>query len=378
MCPDTAEQTVTSQDHTQLKSLIESTVGRTPARLQRIPAGLGTRRFYRIHFDEGAPETLIARIEDDGSAPSSQVDVDAKVPSAPRWLPEPTLEPIRTRLEQAGIRVPKSYARRIDPGIDILEDVGDLTLADVPPSERPDAYLEACQMIPKLQNLTGDAKQIPAFGRRFDRALIETKAWKWLHWTIPLLLGREASEAETETCNQLFGHIADLAEKAPLRLSHRDYKAENLHWLPNSLSPRRSDAGSRLVMIDVQGAFLAPPEYDLVCLLYDLQVELDETFVSQAFEATLPRLPDAPTLAKARTRFDALAIARLCKDISHVVHACYARGDIRRWPEIPRGLTLIERAAERLRPVLPEAEPLISVIQVLTPAVESADSRIRG
>ena len=393
---------VQTRDCADLESVIESVLHRSPASIDRIPAGLGNRRFYRIRFDDVGPPSLIARIEEKSPVASPESSVRGArvpiVPNAPAWLPEPALEPIRGFLEEAGLRVPRSYAHRPEKGIDLLEDVGDRTLADVPSAERPHLYRVACAYIPQLQALRAEPASIPAFGRRYDSALVATKLWKWLHWAIPLLLEREATRIETEGLGRLFARIAELAERAPMRLSHRDFKAENLHWLPaprpgpqsapldstprRPVSPPSSSAlvpdATPLVMIDVQGAFLAPPEYDLVCLLYDLQVELDEEFIQAALRETLASLPDPADLETALLRFDALAVARLCKDLAHVVHAGCVRGDRRRWHEIPRGLTLLGRASDRLRRIFPEVEPLTSVIRALTPAIQSADTGDRG
>ncbi len=323
---DEARARIAERDQTRLRELAREALGRSPVRIDAVLAGLGTRRFHRLHFDAGAPTTLIARIEDDGaldgsaslesaSQPASGI---SSVPDAPAWLPEPPLEPLRGFLEAAGLPVPRSYLHRPELGIDLLEDVGDQTLGDTSGSLRAELYREACDLLPRLQRLTADADadQIPAFGRRFDRRLVETKAWKWLHWTIPLLLGRAARPEEHADISRLFDRIATLAVTAPLRLSHRDYKAENLHLRP----------GNELVLIDIQGAFLAPPEYDLVCLLYDLQQDIAEDFTVECLERVRLALPDAPSVEETRLRFDALAVARLCKDISHVVHAGRIRG----------------------------------------------------
>ena len=48
------------------------------------------------------------------------------------------------------------------------------------------------------------------------------------------------------------------------------------------------------MLLDLQGAWLAPPEYDLVCLLRDSYVELPEPEIAQHLAAIRPALPDAP------------------------------------------------------------------------------------
>lgn len=356
------------QELDRLTALLQLHHGRLPTTIEPMAAGLGTRRFYRIRWAEGEPRTMIARVE-----PEPAVIERTGLGGPPAWHPEPALEPIRTFLEASGLPVPRSYAHFVEDRIDLLEDVGDRTLADATGTTRARLYHEACSLVPRLQRLSATPERVPAFGRRFDRSLIETKAWKWLNWTIPGLLGREASTHEKEALQSAFAQIAHLLEQAPRRLAHRDFKAENLHW-----QAAREGPSDQLVMIDVQGAFMAPPEYDLVCLLYDLQVDLDEDFVRHRFRETLPELPDAPDAETAALRFDALATIRLAKDISHVVHAARSRQDARRWHDIPRGLALLDRAAGRLGHSLPETRALTSVIQALSQAARSSDSPTQG
>lgn len=353
---------VIEQDRDRLDALTRTRLERNPSAITRIPAGLGTRRFYRLAFETGAPPSLIARLEDDGAVPPA---IDPEPPPPP-WLPEPPLEPLRGFLERAGLPVPRSAlhvpADANGAGIDLLEDVGDRTLLDVDAETRAARTLEACAWVPRWQTLRAEPDEIPAFGRRYDARLVATKAWKWLNWTIPLLLGRPATPEETEHTHALFDRIIQLAEAAPARLAHRDFKAENLHLVP---ADDAAGTPERLVMIDVQGAFLAPPEYDLACLLHDLQTDHAPDFVEAALLETRPALPDAPDLETFQTRFDALSLARLCKDVSHVVHASLRRNDRRRWAEIPRGLALIERLATRQSAAFPGAESLLSVTHAL-------------
>lgn len=359
-----------SDEREELRELVKARLGRDTSGIDRIEAGLGTRRFYRIDFETGEPATLIARIDRD---PPATQDSPPRLEAPPAWLPEPPIEPLRSFLEQAGLPVPACPIHLPERGIDLLEDVGDRTLGGAEGPARIALYREACDLLPRLQRLSAPPERIPAFGRVFDRALVETKAWKWLHWAIPGLLAREATTGETQATKAAFARIATLLEAAPRRLAHRDFKAENLHRVFDPA--RRAD---RLVMIDFQGAFLAPPEYDLVCLLYDLQVDLDERFVASELRRVVPALPDAPDPELALRRFDAIATIRLCKDVAHVVHAGRQRGDLRRWHEIPRGLELLGRAAGRLGHTLPELDALISVIQALTDTCKSSDSGSRG
>jgi aminoglycoside/choline kinase family phosphotransferase len=378
---------ISEVDALRLRNVCEKHLSRTPRSIENLPAGLGTRRFYRIEFETGAPSRLIARLEAD-PADAQRVRHAKPEPEPPQWLPEPALEPVRTFLEEAGLPVPKSAFHDAVAGLDLIEDLGDQTLLDVASPERRERYLEACDLITRLQSLHAEPNEIPAFARVYDRALLDTKSWKWLHWTLPLLLGRPATEEEIAQTTALFDHIHGITDAAPLALSHRDFKAENLHLSVSSAASPPSPGASfssgtprpepRLVMIDVQGAFLAPPEYDLVCLLCDMQVELGPEEIAALAEHTRTRLPSAPDRAIFEERFDALMLARVCKDVSHVIHAGLRRGDGRRWKELPRAFSLISAVAERRGSTFPGARALTSVIQALTVAVESADSPHQG
>lgn len=356
-------------DADRLAAFVGERMGRRVVAIEPIAAGMGARRFHRLVFETGLPRTLVARCEPEFSGGAPQPGVPSAVlPAAPAWLPEPPLEPLRRFLEEAGLPVPQSAGHFPELGLELLEDVGSTSLLRAAASDRDALYQAACALIPQLQRLDAPAERISAFARRYDAALVETKRWKWLHWAIPGLLRRMPTDAEVRETTRLFRAIAEELEQAPRRLAHRDFKAENLHLRPSS-----GRGLPQLVMIDVQGAFMAPPEYDLVCLLYDLQAELDELRVWRWFEQTRPTLPDAPDPATARRRFDAIAVTRLCKDVAHVVYAGLARGDRRRWHEIPRGLALLERAATRLEAGFPGTATLISVIHALTTAIEATD-----
>lgn len=362
------DKTDNPDDLKELASLVRTQLGHNPSSITRVAAGLGNRRFYRVHFSKNRPASVIARIETTRDAPVQPTPPD---PSA--WLPEPLHEPLRHFLESAGLRVPGCLAHLPDRGIDLLEDVGDRTLQDVDDNERTALYQQACEIVPRLQRLSASPNEIPAFGRIFDRPLILTKAWKWLHWTIPGLLERPATEEESNTLHGLFEAIAVLLDEAPRRFAHRDFKAENLHLIPaNSSAPEHRGTKEQIVMIDLQGGFMAPPEYDLACLLYDLQVELEEPFIMDCFSRTIGQLPDDDGADLAAVRFNALATLRLCKDLSHLVYAASVRNDWRRWQEIPRGLALLSQTTRRLQPNFPEIQILHSILPALANAFESS------
>ncbi len=327
-----------------LEALVRRDLGARIVGREVLAPGLGTRRFLRLtlvadtaekrRVGEKTPASVIARIEPREAPESAPFGV----------VPEPGLEPLRSFLEEHAIPVPARYGGDLERGIELLEDAGPVSLenaaAQVSQPERIALYREACALVPRLQRLSADPERIPAFGRRLDRALIESKAHRWIHWALPSLLARDASPAEAETVKRAFELIGDACESAPARLAHRDYKAANIHLRPGA------EAGARLILIDLQGAFLAPPEYDLVCLLRDSHVALAENEVDSHRDATRQELPDAPSEEDFDRRFTLLTLSRVAKDCAHYIHAATDRNDRRYLPLLPTGLANLERAAE--------------------------------
>jgi aminoglycoside/choline kinase family phosphotransferase len=167
--------------------------------------------------------------------------------------------------------------------------------------------------VARLQTLR-DPGGVAAFQRRLDAALFAYKAELFARWGIASR-GRSATPAERQLVSDAFAFVAHRCESAPARLAHRDFQSANL-------MVRDAPPGApRLAMIDLQGAFLAPPEYDLVCLLRDSYVALDAAELDRHLEATRPRLPDGPDPDSFAERFDLLTLTRKAKDHARFLQA---------------------------------------------------------
>jgi N-acetylmuramate 1-kinase len=314
--------------------------------VERIPAGIGLRRFYRLRF-AGPPGSAIARVD----APEDPAGRPAGVP------PEPPLEPVRAFLERSGLPVPRRLAADDARGVELLEDAGGESLADafarLGATGGEALVSRALDLVPRLQRLADDGSGVAAFGRRLDGVLFRYKAELFASHSLPLALGRSPTPAETEAVLEAFAWIADHAARAPQRFAHRDFQSHNLIV-----------RGDRLAMIDLQGAFLAPPEYDVVCLLRDSFIELGEPFVERELARLRPLLPDAPPAAELALRFDLLTLTRKGKDHARLLVAI-ARGDARYRRFVPRTAAMLRRAAERTRAVSPALARLAELVSAL-------------
>ncbi|MBW2244375.1 MAG: phosphotransferase [Deltaproteobacteria bacterium] len=317
--------------------------------IEEIPAGLGLRRFYRIHL-RGAPGSVIARVEaaeDPAGRPANTA-------------PEPPLEPLRSYLEQHGLPVPHRLGGDANLGIELHEDCGDLTLeraAALAPEHRTRWTRRVVDTLPHLQSVPADPA-IPAFGRHLDEALFLYKAELFQQWSLPTGLGRPATPGEATVVREAFLWIARSAADAPQRLAHRDLQSRNL-----LLSAPTANA--RITWIDLQGAFLAPPEYDLVCLLRDSYLPTPEPEVDTLLRDVAAALPDVIQPSTLRRRFDLLTLTRKGKDHARFLVAATTRGQTAELAHLPATARMLHRAAEACAGFAPELSRLADLIQTL-------------
>ena len=284
--------------------------------VEELQRGLGLRRFFRVRLERGTPSKLVARVEapeDPGRRPSGTA-------------PEPALEPVRAFLEAHGVPVPARYGGDAVAGVDLLEDLGSVTLAtaveQASVQERQQLYAEACDIVVRYQNARdpGGEGHVACFDRHLDASIFAYKADFFATWSLSAALGRQATMGERVVVEEAFSEIAGVAAAAPQCLAHRDFQSTNV------LVRANRPPGQRLCMIDLQGAFLAPPEYDLVCLLRDSYVELGDDEVAFQLERIRPALPDAPDPESFARRFDLLTLTRKGKDHALFLYAAKTRG----------------------------------------------------
>lgn len=316
-----------------VRRLAEARLGGRVRSMVPVPAGLGPRRFYRLELDQCRVSSAIARID----RPEEQTFRPEGA------APEPELEPVRQWMEDGGLPVPQSYAR--EGGIDLLEDLGSQNLCeavrDAEPATRFELYRAAAELVPRIQELPLDAG-LASCQRSLDASLIDYKARQVIEWVLPWSLGRTARPNEAEALRDAFRHIAEVCAEAPRRAAHRDFQSTNLILLSPKASLR-----DRLGVIDLQGAFVAPPEYDLVCLLRDSHVALPESEIAAHLSRTRPQLPDAPIETDFDHRFTLLTISRCGKDLSRFRYATLKRNDRRYAPLVAIAARSVRTAALR-------------------------------
>ena len=341
----------------ELRELIRSQLGLEVEAFEPLCGGAGHRRIFRLWVRGGAPRTLVARV-DRGDPP-------------PGVAPEPPMEPVRAFLEAHRLPVPRRLGGDPARDIDLLEDLGSRELLEAlrgaTPELRRELYTEACDLVPRLQALRDPTGRVPAFQRHYDAALIDSKARRFAAASLPVGLGRAPSASEGAVVREAFAAVAEALAGAPARFAHRDFQSANLML-------RDAPPGQRIAMVDFQGALLAPPEYDLVCLLRDSYAVLAEEELREQGERVRPRLPDAPEPDTFWRRFDLITVVRKGKD--HALwHELAARGRPDALAFAAPTFAYVRGAAQRCSGLDPRLARFAALLEELAPRLDSETSR---
>jgi aminoglycoside/choline kinase family phosphotransferase len=160
--------------------------------------------------------------------------------------------------ESIGLNVPHIYARDLNQGFMLLEDLGS------------ELYLDRLS-VDTVNRLYGDAlgalATLQACGPRdglpsYDRPLLMQEMALFRDWLLDKELGLTLSGEENALLEQVFELLVDNALQQPQVCVHRDYHSRNL-MVTASHNPG---------ILDFQDAVTGPVTYDLVSLLRDCYV----------------------------------------------------------------------------------------------------------
>ena len=199
------------------------------------PKFLGARGSERVFFgcDQG-----IAVMYDDGNR-----DENGKYPGHARWL------------KSKGIPVPEILADIPEKKAMLMSNAGTerkMSLED---------YVKVVEALVKF-NALGSEPDVPAnLIPPFD-----DETWEWeRNLFAKYCLGANFQMEMPETVRKELEGVAEILEREPKALVHRDFQSTNVLW-----------KGNDLTFIDFQGMRLGPAAYDLASLVYDPYVTFTE------------------------------------------------------------------------------------------------------
>lgn len=188
-------------------------------------------------------------------------------------------------LHNAGASVPKIYARDLDQGFLIIEDLGDKVFTGEVQrgAAQAELWTKAVNVLVSLQE--HPAPQAIAIGAGvthripvLDTDVLSIEAELLLDWYVPAVTGRPATALSRQAFAKAWAPVFDRLTRMPRTWVLRDFHSPNLIALPDRDAPR--DVG----LIDFQDALLGPEGYDLVSLLQDARVDVPPDLEARLFK----------------------------------------------------------------------------------------------
>ncbi len=167
---------------------------------------------------------------------------------------------VQTIMATAGVAVPALYSNEIEKGFFLMEDLGDVLLADNLTNASADAMYERALKI--LHRFVGGAiTSVPL--PVFDDERIHNELAVFPEWFLTKLLGLSPASLPRKLLAKLAELLLQSFQEQPRCLVHRDFHSRNLMCTgPESLA-----------VIDFQDAVIGPITYDPVSLLKDCYVQ---------------------------------------------------------------------------------------------------------
>ncbi|WP_295227194.1 N-acetylmuramate/N-acetylglucosamine kinase AmgK [uncultured Brevundimonas sp.] len=257
-----------------------------------LPGDASTRRYERLTPETGPTLMLM----DQAPAAESQ-------PCDPRWTPEQrhaagwnavarlsagrieAFAAVAAHLKSLGLSAPEIPALDAANGLAVLEDFGDDLFARVIESgaDETPLYLAAIEALAVLheagappETLQGPGGDWPLL--TYDETALQGGADLFVEW-LPKLDDRVRFDAAAVAdWRAAWAPIVASGAAGASVMTHRDYHAENLIWLPER------DGPARVGMIDFQDAVRAHPSWDLHSLLQDARRDVSPALEAEALD----------------------------------------------------------------------------------------------
>jgi aminoglycoside/choline kinase family phosphotransferase len=305
---------------------VERAAGARIVDLRPLPGGAGRRRYFRITFEKGASRILMHAVPEDPAIlppalrnPGERID----------WVEMTRL------LSRFAIPVPKIDAVDVSDRWVLLEDLGDVRLADLEGETLRERRIEAARLLARIHEIPrGEGL---AFERAFDEEWIVFELEHFLAHGVP-----QALRAEVGAATRV---LVERISALPRTLCLRDYQSHNL----------MIDPEGRLRVLDYQDALLAPPELDLAAFLHDSYLEPHP----ELREELLGAYERARGARVSRGALALLVVQRKCKDLARYRYLV-ERGDARFAPYRIRARDSVLEALHVAAPEIGDAATSIS------------------
>jgi hypothetical protein len=244
-------------------------------RCEPLAGDASARRYVRLHLEGDAPASAIAMLLPHEVPATASEELTIGAP--PTELPFLDLQ---RYLARHGVAVPAIHHAAESDGVLLLEDLGDVALADaaMASADRDALFASAVDVLAQINALVSEPDpRCIAFRHRYDRTLIGLELdVVSTHGLAPSDAGPARKPHADPELEDALARLGDRIAAQPIVLMHRDFHSWNLQL----------DRSGRIRVIDFQDALLGPVLYDLASLCTDRD---SDRFVDPRLEAALVR-----------------------------------------------------------------------------------------
>lgn len=184
---------------------------------------------------------------------------------------------VAAMLRARGLSAPEIIAAEPDPGLVLLEDLGDDSFSRLL-AAGADAHALYATAIDLLVALQREAvPDLPAY----DDAWLIDEAMLLTEW-----YASDLSVGARDEYRRIWAELLPAARVGADTFVYVDYHADNLLWLPGR------EGLARIGLLDFQDARLGPPAYDVVSLLEDARRDVDPALARAMVERYLAARSD--------------------------------------------------------------------------------------
>lgn len=233
-------------------------------------------------------------------------------------------------LEQNGLTVPHIYARDLENGFLLLEDLGDNTFSRLIKAGANEEELYS-KAIDSLVRLHTQITNNPGL-KDYDFDLMYFEASLLPLWYVKYVLNTEVDKEGMQEFKAIWEELYTLIRQVPDTLVLLDYHVDNLMITPDD----------KCALLDFQDARFGPVTYDLASLLEDARRPVDKLLQEKMKARYFEKLPQFNTPAFEQA-YPLMAVQRHTKVIGIFVRLFVRDGKSRYLDHIPFVWSLLEK-----------------------------------
>lgn len=287
--------------------------GHPHARRRHLSGDASIRAYERVYPDDNEPAKILMDAPRHKPGPILQ---DGKYYQQLAHIAEDVVPfvAISEVLRKRGFGAPAIFARDLDRGLLLIEDLGSEGIVDVEGRPVAERYLESARLLARLHAQPAEREIAIAEGiihhiPDFDRTAIKIETSLLVDWYLPWKRGAPASDRERSDYFGIWDRLIDVLGSAEKNLILRDFHSPNILW-------RQDRTGlDRVGVIDFQDAMIGPTAYDLAALVQDARVTIDRSLAHKLMDAYVSerRAHGAFDEAAFRRDWHLMAAQRNCK-----------------------------------------------------------------